>query len=116
MKFLEGIAQKLRLEAQTGLIARHRLRRKLALTLRREDINGDWVLSMSRQSVPPSELEEAACRRAFGVSEQAERHHNEMDGWHIVRLRWRPLGAPAGVQRLFETQPEMTGSYYREGL
>ena len=76
MKFLAGIAMGMRREAARG-IARHRLRRGLALTLRRD--NGDWVLSLSRQDVPPSEKEEEVCRRAFGVGDQVERHTADID-------------------------------------
>ena len=108
MKFLAGIAMGMRREAAQG-IARHRLRRGLALTLRRD--NGDWVLSLSRQDVPPSEKEEEVCRRAFKVNGEADRHMAEIDNWYIVRLRWKDEPA-----QLFVVEIAPASVYYQEGL
>lgn len=104
MSKLAAIAELLRREAAIKGTARHQLERGLTLTLKREGT--DYVLSLTRQDVPPSQAEEHICRQAFDIPTNAAR---SAAVYQIVRLRW-----PAVEQKSFIGPAEPETRYYQE--
>lgn len=107
MNKLAVIAELLRREATIRGIARHPLKNGLHLTLRRDGL--DWILSLTRQDVAPSQAEEHTVRRDFGIPESAARSTETKRSYQIIRLRW-----PAAEQKSFIGPAEPETRYYQE--
>lgn len=87
MERLKDIAEAMKTEAagETGKAWRP-LERGLYLKLWRDGL--EWVLSLTRQGVKPSDLELSICRAAFGVPIEAEVETEEVPPFYIRRVRW----------------------------
>lgn len=100
MEKLKDIAEAMKTEAagESGSAFRA-LERGLYLRLRRDGL--EWVLSLTRLGVRPSDLELSICRQAFGVPVEIEPETEEIAPFYIRRLRW--LGVSQA--ELFEPTP-----------
>lgn len=87
MEKLAAIAEAMKTEAagETGKAWRP-LERGLYLKLRRDGL--EWVLSLTRLGVKPSDLELSICRQAFGAPEGAEIEVEEIPPFYVRRVRW----------------------------
>lgn len=83
---LAAMAEEIKKEAAEKGKARRSLSRGLVLTLWRDGL--DWVLSLTRYGSRPSDMELAICRRAFDVPDEAEAEGEEINAYHVRRLRW----------------------------
>lgn len=62
--------------------------------------NGINRLALSRAEVPPGELEETICRRAFAVPDWAERQERQKGIYHHVAFAWADAPPPEPVKPL----------------
>lgn len=91
----------------------HQWERGSVLTLWRD--GEDWILSLTRKGVPPGAKEVDTCKECFNIpaSVQAEAEAEPVNGYYIVRLRWREGHWQQGSFNGGESEPP---NQYQGGL